>query len=139
MISNAHFDTIFVVKHILYLLLLISLFLIPHTQIRAATQWGDCVYEGTDVATMQCLVPLFRNIVVAIVQLAGVALFIMFVVAGFNFLLSGGDPKKLEQAKSTLTYAILGLVVIVVSYLIIQLISTITGVSGLNEFNIPAQ
>jgi hypothetical protein len=105
----------------------------------AAESWGNCLYEGTDVPTIQCVVPLFSNIVKAVLQIAGVILFIMFVIAGFNFLLSGGDPKRLQQARSTLTYAIMGLVVIVLSYLFIQLISTITGVQGLNQFNIPVQ
>lgn len=109
---------------------------LPNTSAHAAQPWGLCLEYG-DVATIQCLVPLFENVVRAVMQISGVVLFIMFIIGGYNLLLSGGDPKKLEQGRNTLMYAILGLVLIVVAYLIIQLISVITGVPNLNQFTIP--
>lgn len=93
--------------------------------------WTGCfsdVASGGDVATIKCLEPLFKNLVGAIVALAGIALFIMLIVGGFNMLLSGGDQKKLEAAKGTITNAIIGLVVIVVAYLILLTIKEFTGV-----------
>jgi ABC-type Fe3+ transport system permease subunit len=109
----------------------------------AASQWGDCTTTTvngvtyTGVATIQCLVPLFKNVVIAVLQLSGVGLFITLVIAGFSFIMGGGNPKQLEQARNTLTYAIIGLVIIVAAYLIIQIISAFTGVQGLNKFEIP--
>ena len=114
--------------------LLLSFSLVPQ-KIYAATPWAGCL-EYTDVATIQCLVPLFSNVVVAIVELAGVALFLMFVAGGFQFLTSGGNPKQLEQARHTLTYAIIGVVVIVSAYLILRLIQQLTGVD-VTGFDIP--
>ena len=106
----------------------------------AASNWSGCFNDkitgAQDVATIQCLVPLFKNVVVAVVELAGIALFLMFIVGGFSFLTSGGDPKRLEQAKGTLTYAIIGVVVIVSSYLILRLITQFTGVD-ITGFTIP--
>ena len=106
------------------------------SKVYAATAWGSCLREG-DVATIQCIVPLFRNIVVSLVQLSGVALFLMFIVGGFQFLTSGGNPKQLEQAKNTLTHAIIGVVVIVSSYLILKLVQQFTGVD-VTQFTIPS-
>ncbi|KKU82963.1 MAG: hypothetical protein UY10_C0018G0002 [Microgenomates group bacterium GW2011_GWA2_47_8] len=83
-----------------------------------------------DVATIQSLETLFGNVVGVIVQLSVVALFIMFIVAGFSFLFSGGDAKKLEQARGTFTNAIIGLVVVIAAYLILRIISVFTGVAG---------
>lgn len=99
-----------------------------------AVDWGTCVQRGA--ATIQCLEPLFQNLVIAVVSLVGVALFVMFVIGGFKFLLSGGDQKQLEQAKNTITYAIIGLVVIVVAYLILRTITAFTGVD-VTKFVIP--
>ncbi|MFZ5845723.1 MAG: pilin [Patescibacteria group bacterium] len=99
----------------------------------AATPWGSCVEQGA--ATIGCLEPLFRNVVGAIVALSGVALFIMLLVGGFNFLFSGGDQKKLEAAKNTISHAIIGLVVIVSAYLILRTIKVFTGVD-VTQFNI---
>lgn len=92
----------------------------------AATPWGECL-ENTDVATIKCIVPLFTNLIQGVLAVSGVALFVMLVVGGFNFLLSGGDQKKLEAARGTLTNAVIGLVVIVLAFLIIKTIETFTG------------
>lgn len=89
------------------------------------------------VATIYSLETLFSNAVGVVVQLAVVALFIMFVVAGFSFLFSGGDQKKLEAARGTFTNAVIGLVIIVASYLILRIISVFTGVPEILQFTIP--
>jgi hypothetical protein len=59
---------------------------------------------------------------------AGIILFILLIVGGFKYITSGGDPKAIDSAKGTITSAITGLVIILVSYLILVLISNITGV-----------
>lgn len=94
----------------------------------AAEQWKG-IMEGTeDVPTFASLETLFENVVRAAVSLAVVALFLMLLTGGFSFLFSGGDPKKLEQARGTLTNAIIGLVVIISAYLILRIIQVFTGV-----------
>ncbi|KKS89401.1 MAG: hypothetical protein UV63_C0019G0029 [Microgenomates group bacterium GW2011_GWC1_43_11] len=77
----------------------------------------------------------FKNAVTGITAFAGVVLFVVIVMAGFTFLFSGGDAKQLEKAKNTFTYAILGLIVIVCAYLILQLIGLFTG-ANVTEFNL---
>lgn len=84
-------------------------------------------YQDTDVATIGSLEGLFSNFVRTVVSLSAVGLFLMFIAGGFSFLFSGGDQKKLEQARGTLTNAIIGLVVIVCAYLILRIIGTFTG------------
>ena|SRR3989344_8313525 len=86
---------------------------------------GNEIGEG--VATIQCLEPLFSNLIQFVVAISGVALFIMLLVGGFGFLFSGGDPKKLEQARGTITNAIMGLVLIVSAYIILRIIGVFTG------------
>lgn len=91
-----------------------------------------------DVATIQCLVPLFESLVRAVVSLGGVALFLMLLVGGFNFLFSGGDPKKLEQARGTVTQAIIGIIIMSLAYLILLTIERFTGVT-VTEFSVPIE
>jgi len=79
-------------------------------------------------ATLQDLEGVFSNVIKIILGIAGIVFFILLLLAGFKFITSGGDPKALESAQKTLTYAIGGLVVILLSYLILVLIKTITGV-----------
>jgi hypothetical protein len=98
----------------------------------------DCI-QNVDVATIKCLEPLFKNVVSAATALAGVALFLMLIVGGYSFLFAGGDQKKLEKAKGTLTGAVIGLVIIALAYLIIMAISAITGVKSIETFQINIQ
>jgi hypothetical protein len=95
----------------------------------------NCLVSG-DVATFKCFESLFKNVVVALTAFVGVALFIMFVIGGYGFLFSGGDQKKLEKARGTLTSAIAGVVVIVIAYLILRTIQLFTGVN-VTQFTIP--
>ncbi len=68
--------------------------------------------------------------------IAGLAVFVMFLVGGFQYLTSMGDPKGAESAKNTLTYAVLGLVLVIAAWFIIQFIETFTGVT-VTIFEIP--
>lgn len=94
-----------------------------------------CIVDGA--ATIRCFEPLFENVVRALTALVGIALFVMLIVGGYGFLLSGGDQKKLEKARGTLTAAITGVVIIVVAYLILKTISLFTGVD-VTQFTIPS-
>ncbi len=96
---------------------------------------ASCMVDGA--ATFKCLEPLFRNVVQALTALVGVAVFVMFVVGGFSFLFSGGDQKKLEKARGTMTNAIIGVVVIVAAYLILRTIEVLTGVN-VTKFTVPS-
>jgi len=70
-------------------------------------------------AVVQILNPLnvsdFNTLLLRIAQgiggLIGAIGTIMFVVAGAQFLLAGGSPEKINQAKTTLIYAVLGMII----------------------------
>ena len=55
--------------------------------------------------------------------IAGTALLIYMIVAGFKFLTSAGDPKKLESAKGSLTAAIIGFIIIFVAFWLTQVVN----------------
>ena len=88
--------------------------------------------ESTDLgpppAQLRGLEDVFANIISFVLGFAGITLFIMLLVGGFQFITAGGDPKALEGAKKTLTYAIIGIVAIAASFLILRFISVFTGV-----------
>lgn len=62
------------------------------------------------------------------VALAFMVLTIMLVYAGLKFILSGGEPKNIQTARNTATYAIVGIIMLVVAWLVLQLIQVLTGV-----------
>jgi len=50
---------------------------------------------------------------------------IIFLYAGFLFLTSGGDEEKVKKAKRAVTYAIVGLVIVLIGAGFITLIKSI--------------
>ncbi len=99
------------------------------------SQISDRCVSG-DVATIQGLECIFFNILQTIVFFVGLIFFFVLIAGGFQYLFSGGDPKKTAQASSSLTMAILGLAGIIISWLILSLISSLTGLPIL-QFRIP--
>ncbi len=89
--------------------------------------WTACGVRGA--ATLSCIVPLFQNIIYWALTLAGAVALIFFIIGAIQFLTSSGDQKKVESAKKTMTYAIGGLVLVFLSFAIVNLIAYVTGVS----------
>ena len=51
----------------------------------------------------------------------------MIVIGGIRFIASGGDPKKLDQARKTIIYAIAALFLMYLVFFIINVIGYVTG------------
>jgi hypothetical protein len=71
---------------------------------------------------------IIGNIIWASVPLAGIVLFLMLVAGGIMYLSSGGNPESLQKAKSTLTYAIIGIVLLLLAWFTLRFIEIFTGV-----------
>jgi len=80
------------------------------------------------VAKISDLGGLFGRIITYSLGFAAIVLFVLLVVGGFKYITSGGDPKAVEGAQKTLTSAIVGLIIILLSYTILVIITKITGV-----------
>jgi hypothetical protein len=64
------------------------------------------------------------NIIKAALGLTGVLALLMFIWGGIQWLTSGGSPEKVKAGKSTLTWAVIGLVVIFTSYTLVSTLIT---------------
>jgi hypothetical protein len=104
-------------------------------------EWGECAQQKdttgkiiSDAATLNCLPVIFANLLSALLAFAGLMAVLMFVMGSFKFINSAGDPKKIEGAKNSFVYGLIGLVIILFSFLIIRIISTVTGVECVADF-----
>ena len=61
---------------------------------------------------------LFENAINYAVAISGIVCVIFIVIGGVNYMTSSGDSAKLQKAKNTLTYAIIGLVIVGLSAVI---------------------
>ena len=124
-------------------LLINTLFLLPSSVFAQSPQaWqsvpetgGRCVSKiDPEVATIQGMECVFYNVLQVIVIIAGLAFFIMFIVGGFQYLMSSNDQKAVAQASSTLTMAFIGVIGIILSWFALNFIATFTGLPILNFF-----
>lgn len=58
-----------------------------------------------------------------IVGISGFAAFVMLVIGGFKYLSSAGNPSTITDAKDQMQKALLGLLLILISWLILQVIN----------------
>ena len=73
------------------------------------------------------LLSIIGSIVKAFLGIAGSIAFLAFVYAGISYLVSGGDDKKISQAKATMVNTVLGLIIILMSYQMTSYILTLVG------------
>lgn len=90
------------------------------------------------VATLNCVPIVFQNIINWAVMLAGVVALFFIIYAGVKYIRSGGEQEKVKSARETLTYAIIGLVVVFLSFGIVRIIAEITGVKCIYLFGFSA-
>ena len=74
------------------------------------------------------VITILQKIIGLLAPAAGIAFFIMLIVGGYKFLTYGGDPKAAGGARTTLTFAVLGIILVIASWLILQIIAEVTGV-----------
>lgn len=93
---------------------------------------AGCVVNG--VATLNCLPAVFQNVINAAVAFAGLIALIFIILSGIKLITSGDDPKQVESARHTLTYAIAGLLLVLFSFFIINIIAYVTGAECIKIF-----
>lgn len=93
---------------------------------------------GPPPAGLDDIEALFRRVIQVIVGLAFIALLVVLIISGIKFLTSGGEPKAVQSARDGVTWALLGILFLIIAWLVLQLISAFTGVEDLKKFNVKA-
>jgi len=114
-----------------YIVIFITLFfLLPATSL-AASHGGivpDCGYSIGNQCSFADLVQLGMNILNFIVVFAISITAIMFAIAGFLYFSDGGNEKNITTAHTIFTSVVIGLVIILTAWLIVNtLLLTLTG------------
>ena len=68
---------------------------------------------------------LVSDIIPIVLGLAGFITVIMIVISGIQFITSSGNPEAAAAAKNRLVYAIIGFVVIILAFAILQIIDAV--------------
>lgn len=95
----------------------------------------NCVNNG--VATIQGFGCMMANVLSVFLTVLGIAGLIMIIYAAFNMMIMGGNSQATEKSKNTITMAIVGIILSLSAFIIINLIAEFTGIDAIKNFSIP--
>ena len=65
---------------------------------------------------------VFKQVTNTILYIVGIIAVIMLIIGGIRYVTSGGDSKKVTDAKNTVLYAIIGLVIAFLAFAIVNFV-----------------
>ena len=96
--------------------------------------------EGVDTSGLEAvkcdgcpedLYVVFKNITNTVLYIVGIVAVIMLIIGGIRYIVSGGDAKKVTDAKNTILYAIIGLIICFLAFAIVNfVIKSIPGIQA---------
>lgn len=104
-------------------------------KVAVSTPLGN-IGEGTgfgpfnfgNVGSPLTVVAKVASTVIGVITLvAGIYFIFQFLIGAFGWLTSSGDKTRLQKAQDRLTHALIGLVIVVATYAIVEIVQTITG------------
>ena len=89
----------------------------------AAVNFADPnIYPGAKVTNLSFVI----NLVLGLINVIGIgSVFIVFMMAAYKWLSAGDKAENLTKAQQMITYAIVGIILVVSSNLIVRLIGTV--------------
>lgn len=65
---------------------------------------------------------VIKTITNTLMTVVGIAAVIMLIIGGLMYIFSGGNPEQTKRAKDTILYAIIGIIIAILSYAIVNFV-----------------
>jgi hypothetical protein len=87
---------------------------------------GEEVCKGVNPTTGVCnsgssVTTVIKTVINLLSWIVG-AISVIIIIAGLGMVTSGGEPEKAKKAKSTITYALVGLVIVALAQIIVRFV-----------------
>jgi len=91
---------------------------------------GPLTIEGK---TLEEKFPTIGNLISQLLPyifvIAGLVLFIFLIIGGFGLMTSGGSPEKMKAAQGKITSAVIGFIIIFISYWLMRILEIVFGIT----------
>lgn len=90
--------------------------------------WLPCVLTATafaDSGSVGQVDSFIQSVIEALAGIAGLIATGFFVVGGFSYITSSGNPEHLDKAKRTILYSAIGLSVTIAAFVISNIVTTL--------------
>ena len=115
------------VYHSLHLALIAAVFsLVPKAEASNPLEQGLTDFQGSNSGLRDDvnLIQYIGTIISWLLGLVGTVFFVLILVNGLKYMTAGGDSSKSKEAVSGITNAIIGLVIVMASFLITQYVAS---------------
>lgn len=92
------------------------------TPARVFAQDGGIPVEQPSRSPGGSLTSLITTISNTILLLVGVIAVLFLIIGGFQYIASAGNPEQIGKAKQTIMYAIIGIIVALLAYVVVKFI-----------------
>ncbi len=121
---------------ILHVVALVALFSAPSLiQVQALDLGLDKVKEtglsdwGAGAGGREGVLTLITNLIKILLGVAGAVAVLFIIIGGFQFITSAANPSGAKEGKETLKNAIIGLIIIILSYVIVSAVANFVSTS----------
>lgn len=83
-------------------------------------QVDTCIFR--DGAGGECETDIFKTITNVLLFIIGAISVIMLIIGGIRYTVSGGDSSAVQSAKNTILYAIVGIVVAILAFAVVNFV-----------------
>lgn len=88
---------------------------------------GDYRGEGQPTELFDGSAAIIPRVINLMLFIVGVLAVIMLIWGGIRYVISGGDATKVKDAKNTILYAIVGLIVAILGYAVVNWVISVVG------------
>ena len=80
--------------------------------------------SGYSALSLGCFSQIIVHFIGLAFQFLGLVTLVFLLWGAIKFVISSGDPKAIQSAKNTMTYAIIGAIIVLGSFILISVITT---------------
>lgn len=84
------------------------------------TYFADKVTAPSGIPTVDANDTTLKNIFNVVLALGGAVAVAFVVFGGVKYMLSQGEPNEIKQSRDTILYSIVGLVIVVISFMLVN-------------------
>lgn len=100
----------------------------PATSLTPLTDGSNCAQSSDSPNSLFGSTGIFHTIANVMIYVVGAIAVIMLIIGGLRYVISQGDKGNVESAKNTILYAVIGIVIAVLAYAIVNFVSaSLTG------------
>lgn len=101
---------------------------LPASSVGAINVFGGCGGQGSGTAVCAAkddqADSILKTVINVLLYIIGIVAVIMIVIGGIRYTTSNGDSSSIKSAKDTILYAVVGLVVAIMAFAIVNFVVT---------------